>query len=226
MALKEQKSSSAVNSLNVFLNKNVKMLRLAIFILVLLLTYFFLLQPKITDLRQEKAVLATKKVEELAGLQKYYLSLQELEAVVNNFKVNKAQSFERLAQILPSEAEVPNLIAQLEALTQASGFRLTAITFAEAQAAKTTSKKSTKSTGSEETPTKIKEEAFIPELDPAVHVINISMKVSGGGYLELKKLLDNIEKHLRIFDVNSIGFSSAEGENSYNIPLQTYYYSP
>ena len=156
---------------------------------------------------------------ELEGLKKYSVALHELELITDEFKRTQAANMDKLAQILPTQAELPDLIVQMEAIALASSFRLTSIDITHGLPQERSQAKSVGKKGESET-------IDATEINPAVKVLNISLSVEGGDYPELKELLGNIEKHLRIMDVTGISFSSGLEVSGYDIPIRTYYYEP
>lgn len=218
----EQKNNILKGSLNIILNKVFKVLRLVIFILVVLIGYLIFVQPKFNSVKEQKQIMLQEQAGELNGLEVYTQRLQELQSVIDNFKKTQAQNLDKLAQMLPTGASVPNLMAQLEALAQTSGFSINSFNVAESQLQK----------GAQPTETKegvldIKQEAVnLSKLNQAIHSLSVTLILSGGDYLEFKKLLDNLEKHLRLLDVNSISFSGEGEKGAYNLSLTAYYYEP
>ncbi|MBU4482454.1 hypothetical protein KKC16_03330, partial [Patescibacteria group bacterium] len=53
--------------------------------------------------------------------------------------------------------------------------------------------------------------------------IKIDIKLSGSGYLNLKNLVELLEKNLRIFDIESFEYSPEKSDIELN--LRTYYYN-
>ncbi len=222
----EQKIIRQVGKLSVFLNKTYKILRAMIFVLVIVVGYLIFIQPKFASIQDQQKTMLGEQGGELKGLKQYSKELQELQLTFDSYKKTQAQNLEKLSQILPTGAAVPNLMAQLEAVAQASGFNITSFSATEGLIAR--------GLKSEETGVEIssglaslkeqKETASLPQLDESIHVLNIVLMVSGGDYLEFKKLLNNLEKHIRLLDINSISFSSEGGKATYNLSLRAYYY--
>ena len=208
-----------ISSLNVFLNKNYKTVKLVVFVLIIILLLLFLVQPKSAEINLEKITMFQEKVNELKGQEQYKQGLEELKVTMAEFKNKYSKNIENLSQLLPSEAEVPNLMAQLEAVAQASGFTISTLTVTEGSVG--LGKKIT---------SRVEEEALdesleLPELDSAIHVVKVGLNVEGGDYFNLKSLLDNLEKHLRIIDVSSISFSGTTDSSQITLMLDTYYFA-
>lgn len=192
-----------------------------IFVLVIVAGYLIFIQPKFASIQDQQKTMLGQQSGELKGLEQYSKELQELQLTLDSYKKTQAQNLEKLSQVLPTGAAVPNLVAQLEAVTQASGFNIASFNVAEGLVEK--SSKSEESISGEALKRQ-KETVNLPQLNEAIHVLNISLVVSGGDYLEFKKLLNNLEKHIRLLDINSISFSSEGGGTTYNLSLRAYYY--
>ena len=223
MALKiKKKKKESSNSLNIFLNKNVKLVKYGFFIAVVVLLLLFLVQPKYVQVKQTQSTMFQDQSSELAGFKEYIQSLEELQTVMVNYQKTYGQNIAKLSELLPTEPQVPNLMAQLEALVQASGFSVTSLNFTESSAL------NAKAAPAENGTAQATEGSVLalPELDPSVHDLRIAMVIGGGDYFNFKTLLANLEKHLRIIDVSAIAFSGASEETSINLTLNTYYYRP
>lgn len=195
------------SKLNTILNKYHKLFGILIFVIVLALGSFFLIWPEIVKDQKIAKEFLPGKMEELALLNKYTAKIKELETLISNIDNQYGQSLNLLRQVLPEQAKVPELIAQLDALTRRSGFIINSIDVTESLAS-TASKKGVKTTNN--TP---------------LRLLNINLNVTGGNYPAFKILLDNIENNIRLLDLNSINFSNSSGEAvSYSLNLRTYYF--
>jgi len=102
---------------------------------------------------------------------------------------------------LPRTASIPDMLVQLGAAAAANDVALSNIVF------EGTTKAAAKNT--------------------AVQPVNITLTVSAKDYPAFKRFLLDLEKSIRLFDVQSINFTmSPEGKVSFNLQLKTYYYSP
>ncbi|TSC95594.1 MAG: Uncharacterized protein Athens101410_468 [Parcubacteria group bacterium Athens1014_10] len=96
---------------------------------------------------------------------------------------------ERLKQILPKNKDITNLFIHFENLVEKNGLELGGINF-----------------------TDLKSEGKIK-------ILNIKLSLKGGNYQIFKKFLQNLEKDVKILDVNSVNFSV----DGYDLSINTYY---
>lgn len=132
-------------------------------------------------------------------------TLSQLQKMALDYeKINLAE-LKALDLALPTEQDIPGLFIQMEALVADNGFVLNSIDFAQSAEAEATSTGETdKKTGQN-----LKE-------------VTVALSISGGGgYDNLKTLLDSLENNIRILDIKSLNFSP-ESE-SYAINITTYY---
>lgn len=134
---------------------------------------------------------------ELSVVRKEYTTL---EADINAWQTLISQRPGQLDIMMPTSPDVPNLLAQLEAVTRAAGFKLDAIAIAEDSASA----------------------ARGEQVGDGVRKLNLSLGVSGGSYTKLKALLAGIQKSWRILQVNAFSISGNEG--AYRLKLDSYYY--
>ena len=193
---------------NLFLNRFSWLGHVLIFLIVISAGVYFLVVPEINKARQITKEFLPTKAKELELLDQYDAKIVALENLSAQAESQNSRSMELLKQVLPSTSNVPELIAQLEALTKKSGFFMGNLSISESIASPT--KKAT--TGKNQT------------VDSNLRSINISLSLTGGEYASFKALLDNIEKNVRLLDINSISFSVNEGvAGGYLLNLKTYY---
>ncbi len=228
----EVKKKASEVKLNLFLNKRYKALNAIIGVLVLLIGYFFLLQPRWQSLSEAARSALPEKIAELKVLQEYGQEVAALEELVSGYQANYQQEIKVLEQVLPTAAQIPELIAQLDALVQKSGFKISELSVNEVVPAKS-KKKQAAPAAAGENPAEAPAAAPLPEPETApepsnlsnLKTLNIVLGVVGGDYAAFKVLLAKIEKHIRLLDLLSIDFSVDEsGVNEYSLNLRTYYF--
>jgi len=218
------------DQLNLFLNRRRRLLGLVIFFAILLLGFYFLVYPRLRTARETAQAALPSALAELAALDNYEQSLGELEKLVGGFNSQYKKELSDLSEVLPNKAQVPELIAQLDALLQKNGFKMTALDITETTLEKkATNRKAVSEERGEELLTE--EGAAGPVAEEAagqkgLKPLNISLKVVGSDYPAFKILLDKIEKHIRLLDVVSVDFAAqAEKSGEYDLNLRTYYFS-
>jgi len=239
----------------IFLNRYYKYLIIVLSLIILLLAVFLWLKPKYLEVKDLAAQKLPQREKKLAELTKYYQDLEELSTKLTEFQRNKEIEMQKLEKILPHEADLANLFAQLETLIETNqnneynfDFVLNGFTFSEpvlatseAQTSQITSadteeEELKKQTGkrvvgeSQSTATGSKSQTILEKNNTTnIRTIDIDLDIQGGGYLDFKRLLTNIEKYLRIMDVASVKFGNIyvdfeKGERAaYVLTLKTYY---
>lgn len=204
-----KKKNKGSDKLNIILNQRLRIFNIMVFIIVLAAGYFFLISPQLKKFAAAKNSLLPDRLEQLNILDDYNQRMAELELLVNTYEATHQTELAKLDGVLPDKAQMPELIAQLDALVTQSGFRLISLEVLEDEIATSSLK-----------PDKEKQEAN-QDLS-GLRAVGISLVVAGGDYLNFKELIGNIEKHVRILDVVSIIFKG--GLNEYSILLNTYFF--
>lgn len=129
--------------------------------------------------------------QELKNLQKLSDSMNSMSVEINNVR-----------QVLPASEDIPDLLANLEAISVYSGVTFDSVAISSSDTVSAVSSSA--------------EEVAVPS---GVKRLNLAVSVSGG-YGNLKRYLHGVEQNMRLIDVNSISM----GEGSvYNLNMQTYY---
>lgn len=216
----------------IFLNKYYKAIMFALAAVILAVGYFLVINKSIANLKQKKTTLAVEKLQEFKHAEQYFKKLEELNKAIDNFQKENRAVLAKLEQVLPDNSQVPELIAQVEALIKSSGFSLDgfAITEGESAAKKSSAQRrpaavdTAEGTEGDNAINEIQDnKPALKSLPAEVKSLKISLAVSGKDYFAFKELLKIIEQHIRIFDVTSISFGGDTGEGGYSLNLQTYY---
>ncbi len=104
--------------------------------------------------------------------------------------------------ILPHEADLANLMAEIDAVVKASGFKLQGLTFTDS-GARDKAKKTTTDTTS------------------GLHTVSLFIDVSGGDYVKFKGLVTQIQSAVRLLEIKNVSFSS---DDTYSMELVSYYF--
>ncbi|MFH1866661.1 MAG: hypothetical protein ABIJ81_01090 [Patescibacteria group bacterium] len=131
-------------------------------------------------------------------------AVNELQQKINAWEKLKQQTASDLQLILPSTIDIPNLLVQLEAIVEESGYRLRAVSVSEAGAGQSRSK------------------GKILAVTGGIRPVKITLSVEGEGYNNFKELLQNIQLAWRLLDVNSFRYGT--NETSFVIELTSFYY--
>jgi Tfp pilus assembly protein PilE len=148
-----------------------------------------------------------------ATLEAKQKQLAQLQSLINNYQQLSEQDLKKLEQSLPSKQAVDLLLTQLDGLLQASGFSLNSLIVS----APTT----TATTTADGSQLEKKGESNVW----ASHLKGLNVTISTGGpagYASFKRLLGNLENHIRLFDLSAVSFTP-EATN-YTLSFKTYYW--
>ncbi|MAF25324.1 hypothetical protein CL634_07080 [bacterium] len=183
------------NQFSSFLDRRLQFLIALIVIVIFGFGYYYLLGPKYKNVSFIGG-------SDLASLEQSYQTaqgnLQALKKLDSDFQSLGQETIDRLSRALPLKPDKAGLFTQLEALASSNGFGLASIDIQEGEAV---AGDGTNVLG--------------------VNQLNLSFLLRGGDYNSLQTFLDDMEAHLRIFDVASINFVGEGG--SYQVQMVTYY---
>jgi Tfp pilus assembly protein PilO len=210
-----KKKNLKSQQLTVFVNKFYKIINLILLVGIVAVGYIYLLQPKISAIRESVNSFLPQKQEEFATLEEYGRKLNALETQVADYLGENQSGLNRLKEILPTASDMPELLVQLDKLVAKSGFSFSSIGFSESELAAEQNGQGSPASETEQLLSRLK-------------IVNITLNVAGGGYEEFLKLVANIESHVRLLDLVSANFSlpeASEGEiqGTYSLQLRTYY---
>lgn len=176
---------------------------IAVFLVIAILTLGYLLtfNKEYNKIKSLGTVDYQKKINELESKKS---NLAQIEKVYDSYKKISQEEIKKLSIMLPPEKDVPSLFIEMEALARESGLALNSIDVAQAGAVSIT--------------------AGLAEGSATLNIkkLNINLKIQGiDSYDRLKLFLGNVEKSIRILDLNSLSYSPAQ--DSYGISLVTYY---
>lgn len=176
---------------------------IAVFLVIAILTLGYLLtfNKEYNKIKSLGTVDYQKKINELESKKS---NLAQIEKVYDSYKKISQEEIKKLSIMLPPEKDVPSLFIEMEALARESGLALNSIDVAQAGAVSIT--------------------AGVAEGSATLNIkkLNINLKIQGiDSYDRLKLFLGNVEKSIRILDLNSLSYSPAQ--DSYGISLVTYY---
>ncbi len=208
-------------------NRYFKPLLFLTVVIILVGAYFLLLSPLITQTQNLSQNVIQAKEDDLAQQKKLFNELSQLNNIYN--QVSPALK-ERAMDFLPPVPALPDLYYNLDQIAREAGYAVSAINIElpKAEAGKITpvlnappSEDGSDLAGSEaktgllEKPTAVNPKKNLKE-------IKITLSLSGGGYLNLKSLLNLMEHNLRIIDVESFAYTPEKTDME--LILKTYYY--
>lgn len=189
------------NKTLIIINRFYIIIAVFLVIAILILSYLLTFNKEYNKIKSLGTVDYQKKINELESKKS---NLAQIEKVYDSYKKISQEEIEKLSIMLPPEKDVPSLFIEMEALAKESGLALNSIDVAQAGAVSIT--------------------AGVAEGSATLNMkkLNINLKIQGiDSYDRLKLFLGNVEKSIRILDLNSLSYSPAQ--DSYSISLVTYY---
>ncbi|MBU1907725.1 type 4a pilus biogenesis protein PilO, partial [Patescibacteria group bacterium] len=113
---------------------------------------------------------------------------------------------DKVDSAMPREAEIPELLVLFSSAAERDNVKIMNVNFAEARTAKAARP--------------------LASATSSVSGITINMSVAAINYPQIKRFLKNIERSLRIMDIEGINVASRGEESVYAIQLKTYVYAP
>jgi Tfp pilus assembly protein PilO len=175
---------SKQNFINTLLNTYFNLFVVIFVSLLLLISYFLILKPKVDT---TTAAIAENISSHQKVLQAETAKLTSLKAAVASYEsINKDDS-ERINKILPDDYDKEMLFGELDEIVAKNGFILNSISLT-------------------------KQESNDPKLGK-LGVINVSLGIASVDYNGLKNLLNFLESNLRVLDVKNLSLSGGSSGN-------------
>ena len=203
-------SFKKVSNFSVFIYKHFKLIIVLEVLSILFAGYLFIIRIELKKIDDYNKLVSWKQ-EELVKMKEYQNDSLEFEKQYRALEKQVERDINNLYDILPPQKDLPNLMAQIEALVNSHNFVLGSI----AMSSEEKSSLNKNSLPLIEKERKI-ETDLIKEVD-----INLFVFSEDGGYKRVKELLDALEHHIRFLNV--VSFSFEDTMDSYSIILKTYY---
>lgn len=184
--------------------------------------YWWLLRAGFTQLATQGRYSLLSSQTHANYLERYLEDQQRLQAQYDGFN---REHLDRFASLLPATPDLPGLFVQLQALAQHNGLVLSSVQFA-AEAGEPLSPVSPPPAGAGQAgPVAARPAgAAVPSLDgqSPIKTVEITAVLSHGAYEALQHFLSAVEGNLRLLNVSSLSFGSAQG-GPYSIRMEAYY---
>lgn len=199
---------------------------------VLLLGLLMVIKPQFENVRLVGVLALEEKKQQLKDRTTYY---DKVKAMVEKYRSLSGEETEKISRILPSRPEVSDLFHSLESLATASGMTLESVAVTKGSSAAAAAQPSGAASARREATAGAQNRTASSD---TVQFLDVNLSVSGPtDYATYKRLLQNIEKSQRLFDVGSIAYKPSEtkvqlaGEesatgNTITITFKTYYLEP
>jgi Tfp pilus assembly protein PilO len=149
-----------------------------------------------------KQILSSKAqvLEEAKNLQ---VKVEELRKERDTVASLDSQNLKKLYEVLPQKQNLPEIMAQIDALIRKQDLVLGSIQI--------------------DNPQDSSADGETPAIDKRIKSIQVSIFILGGdgSYEKIKELLDALEKHIRLIDITSFSFDPEM--TTYSIIFKTYY---
>jgi Tfp pilus assembly protein PilO len=157
-------------------------------------------------------------------LEKKQRLVADIEKLVNQYEDIKGR-VNKVFYALPNEAEIPNVLVQLESLASENGMIFESLKFSKVR------QSVQNKTASESSAASSSEVADQQNVVEQIKSVSIDINLTGS-YENFKDYLKSLENNIRIMDITSISFSSSSGSSeegevsdnfSYSVQLKVYY---
>jgi hypothetical protein len=216
---RKKKKVQHKNDLNIFLNEYFSVILFIVAILIFVFSYFLLLGPKFK---------ATTMVitDNIATQKKLY---QEQEKRLNELKIINSVYSEILPtdlgkfnQVLPTNYIKESLFGELEEIVFNHGFTLGTVILEEAEEEEGSNPREALPSGGELESSNPTSGGELESSNPNIGKVRATIDVHSLDYVGFKRLLKSLESSSRLFDIETVDFSQAEG--SMQAKIVTYYY--
>lgn len=224
-APKKRKSSLLVSRLS---NQTFFVLIFIEVVVLALLGYVFFIKGSYDELNLVRDNLLPTRQAEYEKMNNRYI---EFLSINDSFKALKPEVIEKVGVILPSKADLPNILVVLDNITLNNGFEIKSIdvnifdedgeivlpvrrlnNFGFPQANKV-DPELVENIGLGKIEDKDEEKKL--------KIVEFDLKIAGSGYSSFKKFMTMAEKSLRLFDV--VGFDFSSVEETFAVKLRAYY---
>ena len=193
---KKGEQKAALSGFLAFAEKFINLYYLVTVILVVLLLATGAMLMVVVYSNDDISTMVTQREEVLASKKSELAKLQAMKTDYDNLE----KSAQRILEVLPEGKNLPEIIVQLEELAKKNNLTMTNINIAEDKTVIEVNSKANKSD---------------------VKKVILTTNLTGGDYFTLKSYLMDIEKNVRLLDIQSLAYSPVS--NSYDLMLNTYY---
>lgn len=188
-------------------------------LVILFFGYSLVIEPRWEEIRTTGVSDLREEEQRLTERRQYRDRLERLATDFRTLQRNRAEEIRKLRDVLPNEADIPELLVQLDGLAAQESVQLDTITVVRegegqqgSAAGQETSAPAAPSEGT----------GSIRTLQVSVHF------TKGQQYAQFKEFLRAVEEHIRLFDVISLQYAPARGEAAdkgevYQLNFKTYY---
>lgn len=176
-------------------------------IILFSIAYTFLFGPELSMVITNKQTLFSKG-KSLEAAKDFKLKVEELKKERDGIMNQDSQNIKKLYEVLPQKQNLPEIMAQIDALARKHDLVLGSIQIENTQ---------------EETEGDALAEDSTVDIGSRIKAIQVTVFILGGdgSYGKVKELLDGLESHVRLLDITSFSFDPQM--TTYSIIFKTYY---
>jgi len=188
-------------------------------LVILSVGYLMFISPYLDTVRSKADDRLPQKEQALSELQNIEKKLTLLEAKFNQVKSEQRSQLDKLYTVLPLQPDYASLFVQAQFLAENNQIELKSIDITrEAEAALTQRRDAVENNSTE---------AALVKGQENVRSLTLTMQFGEATYTGFKTYLEDLEKHLRLFDVQSVSLGSVDPETGalggFNLVIRTYY---
>lgn len=194
-----------------------------IVVIVLAAGYMWVIGPKIAAISDKSQTYLPNKENTLTDLRAVESKLIELRQEYATIQTTRQGSLDKLFAVIPNQPDFPSLFVQAEYLANKRKLKLLSIDI---------SRPSDPALSERRVPAAGQSGSAEQQLDILprnVSSLSITVKLGPGTYEDLKAYLDDLEKNLRLFDIQTLAFDPIDPKTlkstGFNLTLKTYYRS-
>jgi Tfp pilus assembly protein PilO len=193
-------------------------------VLVLAVGYQFLLSPKIQAIVDKNQTYLPTKESTLQDLKTVEQKLIQLRQEYGAIQTNRRGELDKLIAVIPNEPDYPSLFVQAEYLANKRGIELESIDISQPADPALSERRTPTPTQAGSTA-----EQQLEILPRNVSSLTIAIKLGPASYESLQVYLDDLERNLRLFDIQTLAFDEIDPESlkskGIDITVKTYYRS-
>lgn len=203
---KQETKAKKVSFMILWFEQYYKMTSIAACAMALVLSYIFILSPKVSSIRSIRGAQYDAIAKEKSDLEQKLSYLAKAQESKRNIS---QREIENIDSVIPTSPLSPQILAGLEQIAKTSNVVIEGIDLAIPDA--NTNKKIDPA----------KEAVKEPDLPEGVFTVEVILSIRSGPYDNLKLFLSNIEKNIRLMDIISVNYTPAS--KNYIISARAYY---
>lgn len=194
MSMAKEKKDKSAKEKNDKLAKMIPILAVLVVVSVAAGAYFVLFMPKMAELSATGGAALSALEVQVVSDEAYE---KQLDAALERFGLLNTQLRQKTQTIIPLELDAPGIFVQLDGVARKHNFVITAVSITEIE----------------------------DEIGPqSQQLVKVTLNIEGGDYQQFIVYLADLERSVRLLDVESVVFTPLSAQ--YSLTLRTYYLDP